>query len=136
MTRDLMDTIPSARNMQAIGALVPGIRLNIPDVGGAQQTEQTYMATHGNSALHNTILLDGMPAQTNLADGAVQNYIDNALDRRVGLSDERDLGRELRRRRAPQPGPEGRRQQHPRLGILRRRRTTAGVCRPRTSTTI
>ena len=53
--------------------------MNIPDVGGAQQTEQTYMATHGNSALHNTILLDGMPAQTNLTDGAVQNYIDNAL---------------------------------------------------------
>jgi len=79
MTRDLMDAIPSARNMQAIGALVPGIKLNIPDVGGAQQTEQTYMATHGNSALHNTILLDGMPAQTNLSDGAVQNYIDNAL---------------------------------------------------------
>jgi hypothetical protein len=79
LTRELMDSIPTARNMQAIGALVPGIRLNIPDVGGAQQTEQTYMATHGNSALHNTILLDGMPAQTNLADGAVQNYIDNAL---------------------------------------------------------
>src|SRR5262245_9754275 len=79
LTRELMDTIPTARNMQAIGALVPGVRLNIPDVGGAQQTEQTYMATHGNSALHNTILLDGMPAQTNLADGAVQNYIDNAL---------------------------------------------------------
>jgi hypothetical protein len=79
LTRELMDSIPSARNMQALGALVPGIRLNIPDVGGAQQTEQTYMATHGNTALHNTILLDGMPAQTNLADGAVQNYIDNAL---------------------------------------------------------
>ncbi len=86
--------------MQAIGALVPGIRLNLPDVGGAQQTEQTYMAAHGNSALHNTILLDGMPAQTNLTDGAVQNYIDNALDRRSGLPDERDLGREVGRRRA------------------------------------
>src|SRR5215467_5258116 len=79
VTSDLMDAIPTARNMQAIGALVPGVRLNIPDVGGAQQTEQTYMAVHGNSALHNTILLDGMPAQTNLSDGAVQNYIDNAM---------------------------------------------------------
>ena len=66
-------------NIQSVGSLVPGIRLNIPDVGGAQQTEQTYMASHGNSALHTTILLDGMPAQTNLSDGAVQNYIDNAL---------------------------------------------------------
>src|SRR5262249_52401520 len=79
MTRDLIDSIPSARNIQSIGSLVPGIRLNVPDVGGAQQTEQTYMAVHGNSALHTTILLDGMPAQTNLSDGAVQNYIDNAL---------------------------------------------------------
>ena len=79
VTRDLMDSIPSARNIQSVGSLVPGIRLNVPDVGGAQQTEQTYMATHGNTSLHNTILLDGMPAQTNLADGQVQNYIDNAL---------------------------------------------------------
>ena len=79
MSRDLIDTIPSARNLQSVGALVPGIRLNIPDVGGAQQTEQTYMATHGNASLHNTVLLDGMPAQTNLVDGQVQNYIDNAL---------------------------------------------------------
>ena len=79
LSRDLIDTIPSARNIQSIGALVPGIRLNIPDVGGAQQTEQTYMATHGNTALHNTVLLDGMPAQTNLVDGQVLNYIDNAL---------------------------------------------------------
>ena len=79
MTRDLMDSIPSARNIQSVGSLVPGIRLNVPDVGGAQQTEQTYMATHGNTALHNTVLLDGMPAQTNLVDGQVQNYIDNAL---------------------------------------------------------
>jgi hypothetical protein len=79
MTRDLMDSIPSARNIQSVGALVPGIRLNVPDVAGAQQTEQTYMAAHGNTELHTTVLLDGMPAQTNLSDGAVQNYIDNAL---------------------------------------------------------
>ena len=32
-----------------------------------------------HSAIDPTILLDGMPAQTNLSDGAVQNYIDNAL---------------------------------------------------------
>jgi hypothetical protein len=79
VTRDLMDSIPSARNIQSVGSLVLGIRLNIPDVAGSQQTEQTYMAAHGNSSLHTTVLLDGMPAQTNLADGAVQNYIDNAL---------------------------------------------------------
>ena len=79
MSRELLDAIPSARNLQSVGALVPGIRLNIPDVGGTQQTEQTYMAAHGNASRDNTILLDGLPAQTNLLDGQVQNYIDNAL---------------------------------------------------------
>ena len=118
LTRELMDTIPSARNMQAIGALVPGIRLNIPDVGGAQQTEQTYMATHGNSALHNTILLDGMPAHTNLADGAVQNYIDNALIDESVYQTSAISARELRRRRAPEPDPERRRQPVPGSGFF------------------
>jgi hypothetical protein len=79
MSRDVLDSIPTARNTQSIGALVVGVRLNIPDVGGAQQTEQTYMATHGNSALHTTLLLDGMPVQSNLGDGQIQNYVDNAL---------------------------------------------------------
>jgi len=79
MSRDVLDSIPTARNTQSIGALVVGVRLNIPDVGGAQQTEQTYMAAHGNSALHTTLLLDGMPVQSNLGDGQIQNYVDNAL---------------------------------------------------------
>jgi carboxypeptidase family protein len=79
MSREILDSIPSARNPQSIGSLVVGVRLNIPDVGGAQQTEQTYMLTHGNSQLHTTFLLDGMPAQTNLGDGQIQNYVDNAL---------------------------------------------------------
>ena len=126
LTRELMDTIPSARNMQAIGALVPGIRLNLPDVGGAQQTEQTYMATHGNSALHNTILLDGMPAHTNLADGAVQNYIDNALiDESVyqtsAISAESSAGG-VRVNLVPKDGGNT----HPRIGLLRRLRGQLG----------
>jgi carboxypeptidase family protein len=79
VTRELMDAIPTARNIQSIGSLVVGIRLTIPDVGGAQQTEQTYMTAHGNNQLHTTVLLDGMPAQSNLGDGYIQNYIDNAL---------------------------------------------------------
>src|SRR5215813_8507535 len=43
MTRDMMDNIPNARNIQAVGSLVPGVRLTVPEVGGTQQTEQTYM---------------------------------------------------------------------------------------------
>jgi len=41
MTREMMDNIPNARNIQAIGSLVPGVRLTVPEVGGTQQTAQT-----------------------------------------------------------------------------------------------
>jgi hypothetical protein len=79
MTRDVMDNIPNARNIQAIGSLVPGVRLTVPDVGGTQQTEQSYMTAHGNSQVHTSVTLDGLNVQTNLLDGATQNYIDNLL---------------------------------------------------------
>jgi hypothetical protein len=79
MTRDMMDNIPNARNMQAVGSLVPGVRLTTPDVGGTQQTEQTYMTAHGNSQFHTAVTMDGLAIHTNLLDGATQNYIDNLL---------------------------------------------------------
>jgi hypothetical protein len=77
MTRDMMDDIPNARNIQAVGSLVPGVRLTTPEVGGTQQTEQTYMTVHGNSQFHTAVLMDGLAVHTNLLDGATQNYIDN-----------------------------------------------------------
>ena len=79
MTRDMMDDIPNARNIQAVGSLVAGVRLTVPDVGGTQQTEQTYMTVHGNSQLHTAVTMDGLAVHTNLLDGATQNYIDNLL---------------------------------------------------------
>ena len=79
MSREMIDNIPNARNIQAIGSLVPGVRLTVPEVGGTQQTEQTYMTVHGNSQLHTAVTLDGLSVHTNLLDGATQNYIDNLL---------------------------------------------------------
>src|SRR6266849_1341220 len=84
LTRQVMDDIPVPRNMQALGGLVPGIQLHSasganPDVGGSQQTEQTYITGHGSGANHTTVLLDGMNINSNYVDGTVQNYVDNAI---------------------------------------------------------
>jgi hypothetical protein len=79
MNREMIDTIPNARNIQAMGSLVPGVRLTTPEVGGTQQTEQTYMTVHGNSQVHTAVTMDGLAVHTNLLDGATQNYIDNLL---------------------------------------------------------
>lgn len=79
LSREVMDTIPNARNMQQLGALVPGIRLTTPDVGGSQQMEQTYFTGRGSPSSHTTVLLDGMNINSNFLDGQIQNYVDNAV---------------------------------------------------------
>jgi len=79
LTRNDMDSLPTARNMQSIGSYVPGVHLNAPDVGGYQQIEQTYMSAHGQPALRDTYLLDGMRVNTMQNDGLIQIYIDNGL---------------------------------------------------------
>lgn len=84
LTREIQDSIPAPRNMQALGGLVPGIQLHSasggnPDVGGSQQMEQTYITGHGNGAVHTTVLLDGMNINSNYIDGTIQNYVDNAI---------------------------------------------------------
>jgi Carboxypeptidase regulatory-like domain/TonB-dependent Receptor Plug Domain len=79
LTREVMDTVPNARNMQQLGGLVAGIRLTTPDVGGSQQMEQTYFTGHGAPIQHTTVLLDGMNINSNYIDGQIQNYVDNAI---------------------------------------------------------
>jgi hypothetical protein len=79
LTRQDMDAIPSARNMQSLGSYVPSVHLNTPDVAGSMQVQQTYLIAHGNSPSDDTFLLDGMVINSTIGDGRAQNYVDNAI---------------------------------------------------------
>ncbi len=83
LTRSDMDALPTARNPQSMGSYTPGVHLNLPDVGGSQQIEQTYLISHGNPSSRDTYLLDGMMINTMQNDGQIQIYIDNALMQEV-----------------------------------------------------
>ncbi len=83
LTRTDMDALPTARNPQSMGSYTPGVHLNLPDVGGSQQIEQTYLISHGNPSSRDTYLLDGMMVNTTQNDGQIQIYIDNALMQEV-----------------------------------------------------
>src|SRR6266849_280141 len=83
LTRSDMDALPTARNPQSMGSYTPGVHLNLPDVGGSQQIEQTYMISHGHPSARDTYLLDGMMVNTMQNDGQIQIYIDNALMQEV-----------------------------------------------------
>src|ERR1700736_1676399 len=79
LTRNEIDSVPTARNLQSVGSYIPAVHLNQPDVAGSQQIQQTYMAAHGNPAQHDIILLDGMLINTTQGDGQIQTYVDNEL---------------------------------------------------------
>jgi hypothetical protein len=78
-SRSLLDSVPTARNLQSVGSYVPGVHMNIPDVGGSQQIQQTYLATHGNPHQHDVVMLDGMQINGTQNDGQIVMYLDNEM---------------------------------------------------------
>jgi Carboxypeptidase regulatory-like domain len=79
LSREDMDLVPTARNVQSLGSLVPGIHLNTPDVGGSMQVQQTYITSHGNDTWNTIWNLDGILINVTQSDGQIQAYVDNAL---------------------------------------------------------
>jgi hypothetical protein len=74
MTQALLDAVPTARNIGAIGGTVPNITLGSPDVGGTNGMSTTQMAVHGSDAKDNAYQIDGMNVNGIELDGAVQQY--------------------------------------------------------------
>ncbi len=127
LTRQVQDSIPIPRNMQALGGLTPGIQLHNaaggnPDVGGSQQMEQTYIVGHGSSANQTTVLLDGMNINSNYLDGTIQNYVDNGIIQQATYQTSGVTAEVSCRRRAGQPDSERRRQRIPYRHLSQRNR--------------
>ena len=75
MTRDVMDTIPTGRNIQAVGILIPGTSLALGgggalsrDVGGSGNLQQSPLQYRGSSDTVQTI--EGMRLNNLCAQGA------------------------------------------------------------------
>lgn len=81
--REVLDALPTTRNMQSVGSIVPGVKLSRPDVGGSQGMEQTYMRTHGADDRHTSMQVDGMSVNSSMGDGNIQAYNDDALAQQV-----------------------------------------------------
>ncbi|MEQ1911629.1 MAG: TonB-dependent receptor, partial [Vicinamibacterales bacterium] len=86
LTRDLLDSLPSARNYSSLAALMPGVKLSNTDVGGNQQMEQIYMRVHGSRQTDTTVQVDGMQLNSLMSDGQVQAYFSDAASAEVSYS--------------------------------------------------
>ncbi len=76
--REVYDSLPSARNVQSVAQLMPGVRMNVSDVGGSQAMQQQQFIVRGMSGGNNTVLFDGMNLNSMLGDGATVPYFNDA----------------------------------------------------------
>ena len=83
LTREVIDNLPITRNSHSIGAVVPGVKMSRPDVGGSQMMEQVAQSTHGSLTKDITMQIDGMMVNSSMADYSIQAYNDDALNQEV-----------------------------------------------------
>ena len=128
MTRDVMDTIPTGRNIQAVGILIPGTSLAVGgggalsrDVGGSGNLQQSPLQYRGSSDTVQTI--EGMRLNNLCAQGAYSGvyWNDNSFQEYsyVTGADSAEMGPG---RHAREHGAEGWRQQLQRRGLRKLRR--------------
>ena len=79
LNSELLDAVPTGRNIWGTGATLTGVALSAPDVGGTAGMQQTYMAVHGSERRDNAIQVDGMSVNGIEGDGAIQNYFNQGM---------------------------------------------------------
>ena len=79
LTRDGLDAIPTSRNFQQIGSLIPGVKMNAPDVGMANSMNMTVLSGHGVEGKETTYQVDGMDMRSGSSNGTVNYYPNNAM---------------------------------------------------------
>src|SRR4051812_11834054 len=85
ITRDIIDSLPSTRNIMSVGNFVPGIRLGTPDIGGSRSMEQTNPRGHGLGNVHTVQMVDGMTVNSQETSNQ-QSYYNDALSAEVTVT--------------------------------------------------
>ena len=66
LTRDVLDSLPTSRTYTTAGAIIPGVKLTKPDIGGTQAVQQAYPVARGMiNHQDNMMMVDGMPVKLN-----------------------------------------------------------------------
>jgi hypothetical protein len=80
VTRATLDAIPTGRSFQAFAALVPSVRMNSLDIGGARGSTQTYISLRGLDQAQTTLFIDGLPVTPGCCG---QTYYSDAMNQEI-----------------------------------------------------
>lgn len=69
--RELLDSLPTGRNYQTIGSVLPGVTMGRFDVGGSTAMQQGTVISNGSQGGDMALLIDGMNVQSSLNAGSV-----------------------------------------------------------------
>jgi len=79
LSRQVLDNVPTGRSIPTLGALMPGARLALPDVGGTSGMQNRDLTVHGSDGRDTTFQVDGMTLNGIEGDGSVQSYFNEAM---------------------------------------------------------
>ncbi len=80
MSRQVLDTIPTGRNIFAQAALVAGVTTNRPDIGGSEGMQSINVQVHGSDGDDLAYQVDGMSVNSiNNGGGTSGQYFNDAM---------------------------------------------------------
>jgi len=79
LNRQVLDSVPTGRSIPSLGALLPGARLALPDVGGTSGMQNRDLTVHGSDGRDTTFQVDGMILNGIEGDGSVQSYFNDMM---------------------------------------------------------
>ena len=85
LSRDVLDSIVTARNTWTQAMLVAGVTMTGPDVAGSNYVSDLLLEAHGSDATAMTYTVDGMMVDTMLNDGRDQNYYQDQASQEISI---------------------------------------------------
>ena len=85
LDREVLDSIPTSRTGQGMGAIIVGVRLNRPDMGGTRATENSRMYVHGSDDRDVNVNVDGLSIDAQ-DDNGIQGYYNEAMVQEVAYT--------------------------------------------------
>jgi hypothetical protein len=79
VNRELLDQLPTGRQMWGVGTALPGIVTSGQDVGGSGGIQQSKVSAHGADVNQTVAQVDGMELNTMIANGSALPYFNDGM---------------------------------------------------------